>query len=168
MDRRPHVLMLPFPSQCHLKPLLNLAKFLCDAGFHVTFVNSDHNHRLLTNLQELSTRFPTLHFESISDGLPHDYPRENIASMPELRSSVKKVMKPLFRELLVNFSRRSLELPITCIIEDVASSFAIDFAKELGIPIFMFQVFGTASLWSFFCLPKLVEEGQLPVEGEYS
>jgi hypothetical protein len=45
-------------------------------------------------------------------------------------------------------------------------SFAIDAAKELGIRVIAFRTFSACCLWSYFCLPNLVQEGQLPVNGE--
>ena len=166
MNRQPHILILPFPAQGHIKTLLTLAELLCHAGIHVTFLNTEHNHRHLTHLQELTIdHLPTLHLESISDGLPADHPRSPIHRIPELISSIMSVTKPLFRELLGELSRKS-ERPVTCVIADGIMSFAIDFAKELGIRTIAFRVFSTACLWSFFCLPKLIEEGYVPVGGE--
>jgi hypothetical protein len=165
MDHQPHVLILPFPAQGHIKPLLSLAALLCHAGLHVTFLNTEHNHRRLTDLQALSTHFPTLHLESISDGLPTDHPRSPIHRIPELISSIMSLTKPLFRQLLADLSSKS-ERPVTCVIADGIMSFAIDFAKEWGIRTISFRVFSAACLWSFFCLPKLIEEGHVPVRGE--
>ncbi|GLT92626.1 hypothetical protein SLE2022_104550 [Rubroshorea leprosula] len=93
-----HVLILPFPAQGHIKPMLCLAELLCHAGLHVTFVNTHHNHRRLNNIKDLSTRHPTLCFESISDGLPEDHPRD-IQHITELIKSIQNVTKPLFRAL---------------------------------------------------------------------
>ncbi|GLT63347.1 hypothetical protein SLA2020_359200 [Shorea laevis] len=43
----PHVVCVPFPTQGHINPMLKLAKLLHHKGFHVTFVNTDYNHRRL-------------------------------------------------------------------------------------------------------------------------
>ncbi|XP_059428677.1 7-deoxyloganetic acid glucosyltransferase-like [Corylus avellana] len=164
---QPHILLLPFPALGHIKPLLSLAELLCYAGLHVTFLNTDHNHRCLTHLQHLSAHFPTLHFDSISDGLPTDHTR-NIQVMRDLIDLVvllKSVTKLRFRDLLAHLSTKS-ERPVTCVIADGIMSFAIDIAKELGVRVMTFWALSPCSLWSFFCLPKLIEEGQIPVGGE--
>jgi hypothetical protein len=151
MNQQPHVLILPFPAQGHIKPLLTLAELLCHASIHVTFLNTEHNHRRLTHLQELSTdHFPTLHLESISDCLPADHPRNRSPSQSypthsELISSIMSVKKPLSRELLGELSRKSERL-VTCVIADGIMSFAIDFAKELGIRTIAFRVFSDTCL----------------------
>ncbi|XP_059428672.1 7-deoxyloganetic acid glucosyltransferase-like [Corylus avellana] len=161
MEQQPHILLLPFPAQGHIKPLLSLAELLCHAGLHVTFLNTDHNHHCLTHLQPLSAHFPTLHFDSISDGLPTDHPR-NIQFMRDILFSVKSVTKLRFRDLLADLSTKS-ERPVTCVIADSIMSFAIDIAKELGVRVMTFWALSPCSLWSFLCFPKLIEEGQLPV-----
>ncbi|GLT65371.1 hypothetical protein SLA2020_378090 [Shorea laevis] len=165
MNQQPHILILPFPLQGHIKPFLNLAALLSHAGLHVTFLNTEHNHRCLTHLQKLSTQFPTLHFESIPDGLPADHPRRSILHVADLMPSIDSVMKQLFRELLGDLCRKS-ELPVTCVISDGLMPFAIDFAKELGIRAMSYRVFTAACLLSFLCLPKLIEEGQVPIIGD--
>ncbi|KAE8099294.1 hypothetical protein FH972_017286 [Carpinus fangiana] len=163
-DQQPHVLIWPFPAQGHIKPMVGLTALLCDAGIHVTFLNTDHNHRRLTYLQSLSTHFPTLHLESISDGLPADHPR-TLPFLPELTSSIKSVTKPLFRQLLADSIKNSVS-PVTCVIADGGMPFAIDVAKELGIRVIAFRTFSACCLWSYFCLPNLIQEGQLPVNDE--
>ncbi|XP_062168196.1 7-deoxyloganetic acid glucosyltransferase-like isoform X2 [Alnus glutinosa] len=163
-QQQAHVLLFPFPALGHIKPLLSLAELLCHAGLHVTFLNTDHNHRCLTHLQRLSTHFSTLRFESIPDGLPIDHPR-NVQLIGDLMFSVKSVTKPKFRDLLADLSTKS-ERPVTCVIADGIMSFAIDIAKELGIQAMTFWAFSPCCLWSFLCLPELIEEGQLPVRDD--
>jgi hypothetical protein len=170
MDReQPHILLLPFPALGHIKPLFSLAALLCHAGLHVTFLNTDHNHRCLTHLQHLSAaHFPTLHFDSISDGLPTDHTRtvQVPTNFLDFVVSLKSVTKLRFRYLLADLTTNS-ERPVTCVIADGIMSFAIDIAKELGVRVMTFWAFSPCSLWSFLCLPKLIiEEGQLPVGGE--
>uniref|UniRef100_A0A0D3FU73 Glycosyltransferase N-terminal domain-containing protein n=1 Tax=Oryza barthii TaxID=65489 RepID=A0A0D3FU73_9ORYZ len=40
-EARPHAVMVPYPAQGHVTPMLTLAKLLYSRGFHVTFVNND-------------------------------------------------------------------------------------------------------------------------------
>ncbi|BFG36301.1 hypothetical protein CerSpe_225750 [Prunus speciosa] len=102
--KQPHVVIFPFPLQGHMKPLLCLAELLCHASLHATYVNTHHNHERLANRQALSTHFPTLHFESISDGLPEDDPR-TLSS--QLLIALKTSIRPHFRELLKTISLKA-------------------------------------------------------------
>lgn len=161
--QQPHILMLPFPLLGHIKPMLNIAQPLSHAGLQVTFLNTEHNHHRPTQLQELSTHFPTLHFESISGGLPKDHPR-TFDLTKDMVISFKSVTKPLFRETLAEYSRNSDLGPVTCVIVDgIMYSFANDVAKELGIRVITTRPYGACCLWSFCCISKLIEEGHIPV-----
>ncbi|KAF8397376.1 hypothetical protein HHK36_016289 [Tetracentron sinense] len=150
----PHLLLLPFPAQGHINPMLKLAELLSQAGFSITFLNTDHNHERLT-------ASPRLRFQTISDGLPPDHPRSG-PLLQDIFFSTQLVTKPLFRDLLLSFPQ---DLPVTGIIADGIMSFAIDVAQDLGIPIFIFRTFSACCLWAYRCIPKLIEAGDLPFEG---
>ncbi|KAE8099292.1 hypothetical protein FH972_017285 [Carpinus fangiana] len=92
-------------------------------------------------------------------------PITNIQLIGELMFSVKSVTKPRFHDLLADLSTKS-ERPVTCVIADGFMSFVVDIAKELGVREMTFWAFSPCCLWTFLNLPKLIEEGQLPVGGE--
>lgn len=154
-----HVLLFPFPANGHIKPFLCLAHLLCNAGLRVTFLNTHHHHRNIThNLTRLAAQFPSLHFESISDGLPLDQPRNIVDG--KLFESMPRVTKHLFRQLLLSYNNGTS--PITCVITDVILRFPMDVAQELRIPVFCFATFNARFLFLFFSIPKLIEDGQIP------
>lgn len=161
-----HVLLFPFPAKGHIKPFLCLAKLLCTAGLEVTFLNTDHHHHRIHNLHRLTDQFPSLHFESISDGLPLDESRDLLDG--KLYGSMCEVTEPLFRELLVSYNNGTFSgqrPPITCVITDVIFRFPVDVAEELGIPVFCFCTFSARFLVLYFSIPNLLEDGQLPYPG---
>ena len=154
-QQQPHILMLPFPLLGHIKPMLSIAQLLCHSGLHVTFLNTEHNHCLITQLQELSTHFPTLHFESISDGLPKDHTR-TFDLTKDMVISYKSVTKPLFREMLVEYSRNCDLGPVTCVILDrIKYSFANDVMQELGIHVITTRPYG-ACQWRLQLFVRVV------------
>ncbi|KAF8396850.1 hypothetical protein HHK36_018485 [Tetracentron sinense] len=165
----PHVLIFPFPAQGHINSMLKLAELLCHAGLHVTFLNSDYNHdRLLryTDVHARFSRWPGFRFETITDGLPVDHSR-SVDHVFDMFDSIKLITKPLFRDMLISL-RRSTEdrPPLTCVIADGIMSFTIDVAEELGIPIISFRTISACCFWAYFCIPKLVEVGELPFNGD--
>ncbi|KAI8029823.1 7-deoxyloganetic acid glucosyltransferase [Camellia lanceoleosa] len=48
---------------------------------------------------------------------------------------------------------------------DGVMSFAIDLAEEMGIPIIYFRTISACSFWAYFCIPELIEAGELPFKG---
>ncbi|KAK9910482.1 hypothetical protein M0R45_034441 [Rubus argutus] len=177
MERQPHVLLFPFPAQGHIKPMLTLAQLLCHAGIHVTFLNTELNHHLLTQRQALSARFPTLHFHSISDGLPSDHPRTIAVYYQDIVASLRSKTAPLLCQFLIskknNVDKDSAAAaaaaqlpPLGCVITDGIMCFAIDAAEEVGIPVIVLPITSACSFWCYSCIPNLIQEAQLPFEDE--
>lgn len=61
LTHKPHAICIPFPAQGHINPMLKLAKLLHHKGFHITFVNTEYNHKRL-----LKSRGP-----NSLDAMPH-------------------------------------------------------------------------------------------------
>lgn len=159
-----HVVMLPYLTQGHVKPLLCLAQLLSQSGLYITFLNTRHNHKRFANLQALSANFPNLHFDSFSDGLPDDHPRPTFDL--DYFLGINAASKPHFKELLLSYRRNSdhsstpLQIPpLTCIIADGVLSFPIDVAEDLGIPIFSFCAHSARYLWEYYTIAMLFQKG---------
>ncbi|KAH7515067.1 hypothetical protein FEM48_Zijuj11G0156700 [Ziziphus jujuba var. spinosa] len=168
MELKPHVVMVPLPFQGHIKPFLCLAQLLSQTGLYITFVNTRYNHKRFSNLSALSLQFPNLQFESISDGMPDedDQPRSLTFNF---FYGLKYQAREHLKELIGTLSRRSENAqspPITCIIGDGSVSFPVDVAEELGIPVISFCCHSAHYLLANICIPKLIEDGQLPYHEE--
>lgn len=173
MDKKlkppPHVLFFPLPYQGPASSMFKLAELLCLEGLHVTFVITQYIHRrLLSSSVDILSRFqcyPGFQLQPITDGLPDDHPRSGDNFVEVLNSLQLKTM-PLLKEMLISssfseshgFERR----PVTCIIVDGLMGFIFDLAEEIEIPIFSLRTISPSCLWTFFCLPQLVDSGELP------
>ncbi|XP_057475689.1 7-deoxyloganetic acid glucosyl transferase-like [Actinidia eriantha] len=163
----PHVLIFPFQAQGHVNSMLKLAELLCLAGLHVTFLVSETIHSLLLRYSPAHSRSPGFRFRTISDGIPPEHRRSGTGHLKELFSSLRTTVKPLFREMIVSSNRLSGEdrRPVTCVVADGVLSFVLDLGEELGIPVIYFRTISACAFWSYFCIPKLVEAGELPFQG---
>ncbi|THG21616.1 hypothetical protein TEA_007684 [Camellia sinensis var. sinensis] len=167
---QPHVLIFPLPAQGHVNSMLKLAELLCLSDFHVTFLVSDHTHdRLLrhTDVHKRFEHYPKFRFQTFCDGIPAESARSGNDFLTELIVSLKTVIKLFFRELLFRSNCLSSETnrPVTCMITDGVLSFAIDIAEEMGIPIIYFRTISACAFWAYFCIPQLIEAGELPFKG---
>nr|XP_048319617.1 UDP-glycosyltransferase 85A5-like [Ziziphus jujuba var. spinosa] len=166
MELKPHVIMVPLLFQGHIKPFLCLAQLLSQTGLYITFFNTRYNHKRFSNLSALSLQFPNLHFESNFDGIEEDdYPRPLTY---DFFYGLKYQAKEHLKELIGTLSRRSENaqlLSITCIIGDGSVSFPVD-VEELGIPVILFCCHSAHYLLAYICIPKLIEDGQLPYHEE--
>ncbi|KAK4359201.1 hypothetical protein RND71_021430 [Anisodus tanguticus] len=170
-DLQSHVVMLPFPVQGHVKPMLMLAEVLCHAGFRISFVNTDHIHDIiLGNIDKSSflSQFPGFCFLSIPDGLSPEHPRD-ISSIIELFTSINSMGKIMFRDLIISLLRQedlddkeTWQAPC-CIIADGIMSLAIDVGEELEIPVITFRTYSATCTWVYFHLEKLIEQREIPV-----
>ncbi|KAF8008941.1 hypothetical protein BT93_J0056 [Corymbia citriodora subsp. variegata] len=165
---RPHVLLFPFPVQSHASVMLKLAELLCLADLDVTFLNSDHIQSRLLRSSDVESRFgryPGFRFTTITDGLPEDHPRRGYGAQ-ELFRSMKAATRPVFGEMLLSGRLRSASgTPVMCVIADGLLTFAVDFAKEIGVRCFLFRTTSAACFWANLCIPKLIEAGELPFKG---
>ncbi|XP_057475856.1 7-deoxyloganetic acid glucosyl transferase-like [Actinidia eriantha] len=161
----PHVLIFPLPLQGSVNSMLKLAELLSAAGLHVTFLVTHHiRNRLLrhTNTQAHFTLYPHFQLTSISDGLPEDHLRVGDQFM-EMFDALESVTKPLFQQMLTsgNLSAGGRP-PVNCVITDGILGFAIDVAKEIGMPVICSRTLSPCFLWAVFCLPKMIESGEIP------
>ncbi|GFS31332.1 hypothetical protein Acr_00g0016840 [Actinidia rufa] len=69
---KPHAVCIPYPAQGHINPVLKLAKLLHSKGFHITFVNTEYNHKRLLRSRGPAAlaSLPDFRFDTIPDGLP--------------------------------------------------------------------------------------------------
>ncbi|KAL0331040.1 UNVERIFIED_CONTAM: 7-deoxyloganetin glucosyltransferase [Sesamum angustifolium] len=136
-SKKPHAVLVPFPSQGHLNPFLKLAKLLHHTGFHITYVNTEFNHTRLLNskgsivLEDL----PDFCFETIPDGLP---PSDSDAtqSVPALCESTRK--------------------------HNGVMAFTLEAALEINVPYVMFWTFGACGFLSLKLCADLTDRGITP------
>uniref|UniRef100_R7VYM2 Glycosyltransferase N-terminal domain-containing protein n=1 Tax=Aegilops tauschii TaxID=37682 RepID=R7VYM2_AEGTA len=136
---KPHVVMIPYPAQGHVTPMLKLAKLLHARGFHVTFVNNEFNHRRLLRSQsaEALHGLPGFRFATIADGLPPS-DREATQDVVALCYSTMTTCLPRFKALVVELNEEaeasdSALPPVTCVVADSCMGFALGAARELGL-----------------------------------
>ncbi|XP_047323612.1 7-deoxyloganetic acid glucosyltransferase-like [Impatiens glandulifera] len=160
-----HVLIFPFPLQGHVNSMLKLAELLCFAGINVTFLVSENVHsRLLLHSdvhRRLSLHPGAFQFKIYSDGLPQEDPRSGHEFLAHLLICLKTTIKDFF---LDNYALGPLGLP-TCIISDGVMNFVLDVGEEKGIPVIYFRTIGASSFWCYFCLPQLIDSGEIPFQG---
>uniref|UniRef100_A0A1D1XGI0 Glycosyltransferase n=1 Tax=Anthurium amnicola TaxID=1678845 RepID=A0A1D1XGI0_9ARAE len=156
MERRQHIVLMPFLAQGHIIPFLELAKLIdrrYPGRFTVTIVSTPLNVRnLRSSLPPHSgILLRELPFHSADHGLPAD--TENTDSVTPSPHSWLRLfqasgsLRPQFERLVAEgMTRRPL-----CIIADVFTSWTVHIAKQLGVFHAIFTTcggFGTAAYFS--------------------
>ncbi|KAK3411749.1 hypothetical protein EUGRSUZ_I00512 [Eucalyptus grandis] len=164
---RPHAVCVPYPSQGHVTPIMHIAKLLHSRGFHVTVVNTEHNHRRLIRSHgpDSVKGLPDFCFEAIPDGLP---PSDSDATqdVPLLCDSVRKNCLGPFRELLARLNSSEDVPRVSCVVSDGVMSFAIDAAQEIGVPEVQLWTASACSFMAYLHYRELVRRGIFPFKNE--
>lgn len=162
-----HAVCIPCPFQSHIKGMLKFARLLHLKGFHITFVNTEFNHRRYlksrssprhnSNLENALLNFQ---YETIPDGLP-DPSNENANQDANslFESITNNVMLQPFLDLLQKL--KSSSNSVNCIISDGFMPFTVTAAQQLGIPIALFFTIAARSFKGCMQLRTLEENTTL-------
>jgi len=165
---QPHAVCLPFPAQGHVTPMLQLAKLLFARGFHITFVNTEFNHRRLLRSRgpDALDGVPGFHFATIPDGLP---PSDADATQdpPSLCYSTMTTCLPHLLALLADLNDPSSGTPpVTCLVVDGVMSFGYDAAREIGVPVAALWTASACGFMGYRNYRWLVDRGLVPFRDE--
>ncbi|TXG60186.1 hypothetical protein EZV62_014759 [Acer yangbiense] len=164
---KPHAVLVPYPAQGHINPLMQLAKLLHLRGFYITFVNTEFNHKRLIRSKGLNyvRGQPDFRFETIPDGLP---PSDIDATQDlwTLSDSVQRNCLSPFRQVLAKLSSCSECPPVTCIISDGLMTFTMKAAEELGIQEVQFYTTSACGFMAYLCFGELINRGLVPFKDE--
>ncbi|KAK7385318.1 hypothetical protein VNO78_31034 [Psophocarpus tetragonolobus] len=161
---KPHAVCIPFPAQGHINPMLKLAKLLHLKGFHITFVNTEYNHKRLLKARgpDSLKGLSSFRFQTIPDGLPES-DLDATQDIPSLCDSTRRTCLPHFRNLLTKINNSDAP-PISCIVSDGVMSFTLDVAEELGVPEVLFWTTSACGFMCYLQYEQLIEEGLTPLK----
>ncbi|THG09125.1 hypothetical protein TEA_006364 [Camellia sinensis var. sinensis] len=145
MTKQAHVVVVPYPAQGHVVPLLKLSHKIADYGIKVTVVNTEFIHAKIMSAmpdhkdEELKNR---VRLVSIPDGLgPGDDQRDGV----KIGQSEEKMIR--------------------CVIADATLGWILEVAEEMGIEQAVVWPAGPGGLLILPHLPKLVELGVFDMNG---
>ncbi|XP_028800808.1 7-deoxyloganetin glucosyltransferase-like [Neltuma alba] len=170
-SKKPHAVLIPYPAQGHINPMLKLAELLLFRGFFITFINTEFNHKRLLKSRGLKVLdgLPDFRFETIPDGLPppaNDNVTQDIPSLCE--STTKNCLLP-FQNLLarLNDSASQELIPqVTCLVSDCLMTFTVEAAEAFGLPVVLLCPASTYSFLAAVHYRNLVERGLVPLKDE--
>jgi hypothetical protein len=152
-----HVMVLPFPAQGHVIPLMELSHRLVDYGFKIYFVNTEFNHDcILKSMQNKGVVPEGIHMLSIPDGMD---PADDHTDISKLVGGLPAAMfSPL--EEIIKIKK------IKWMIADVSMSWALKLTNTVGVRIALFLTYSASVLALRMKLPKLIEEGVIDESGK--
>ncbi|KAJ6827836.1 UDP-glycosyltransferase 83A1 [Iris pallida] len=160
---KPHALLLPYPAQGHVIPLMELAHCLVDRGFKITFVNTEFTHKRLVAaaLSKELEDADQIHLVTIPDGLGPGEDRNDFVLQIE---AMLKFM-PGFLETLIEDTNKESENKITCFIADASIAWSFEVAEKMGVRLGAFWPANAGTLATMLSIPKLIKEGIIGEDG---
>nr|CAB3498148.1 unnamed protein product [Digitaria exilis] len=127
-----HVLVLPFPAQGHVTPLMELSHRLVDHGFEVTFVNTETHHaRVLSALPAGGAAvLGGIHLASIPDGLADDEDRKDLS---KLIDAFTRHMPGHLERLIANFEAAGRPRAKWLVSDMISMGWSFEVAKKFSI-----------------------------------
>jgi pathogen-inducible salicylic acid glucosyltransferase len=161
MENKPHCLVLSFPAQGHINPMLQFSKLLQQEGIKVTFVTTLFFVNIVQKLP------PSIALETISDGFDNGGVRE-AKGFKSYIDHFWQVGPKNLENLIEKLNRTNY--PIDCVIYDAFYPWVLDVAKRVGIfgVSFLTQNMSVNSIYYHVLVGKLgvpldVQEITLPV-----
>nr|AYC63480.1 UDP-glycosyltransferase [Scoparia dulcis] len=167
--KKPHVLVVPFPVQGHVRPLMKLSRQIAKHGIKVTFVSIQTIHEKLLAAAKLSKDEEKVDLEednivmtSIPDGRrPEDDPNDSFILLESLRDSMPRSLTDLIE--MINSSNPDEK--ISCVIMDVTIEWLSETAEKMGAEPVIFMPASGAGLTMLRHLGRLVDDGSLDSNG---
>ncbi|KAL5216611.1 hypothetical protein ABZP36_008012 [Zizania latifolia] len=170
---RPHAVMIPYPAQGHITPMLKLAVLLHARGIHVTFVNNEFNHRRLLRARggRALDGAPGFHFAAIDDGLPPS-DADATQDIPTLCHSTMTTCLPKFKALIAKLdeeadaSTSGAARRVTCVVADSTMAFGLRAACELGLRCVTLWTASACGFMGYYHYKDLLDRGLFPLKSE--
>ncbi|XVF08954.1 hypothetical protein REPUB_Repub07fG0048900 [Reevesia pubescens] len=157
MDRQPHALVIPFPAQGHVAPLMKLALQIAAHGVKVTFVNAEFIHeKVMVSVPEKAEEQSLIRLVSIPDGLESE---DDLIDWVKVSESVHGNMPGYLEDFILKTNQSNINEQITCVVADTSVGWALKLATKLGIEAVAFFPARGPCLALALHVPQLLEAG---------
>ncbi|KAJ1280086.1 hypothetical protein BS78_04G204800 [Paspalum vaginatum] len=151
------VVLVPFPAQGHVSPMLRLARALAARGVAATVATPDFVHRRIVAAAGGQTGVGRVELASIHSGVPDDG-KGDPPGFASFAHAMERHMPVSLEEMLT--TRRSLTgRNVACLVADVLASWAIPVADRCGVPVVGFWTAMLATYRVVAAIPELIEKG---------
>ncbi|KAJ4846716.1 hypothetical protein Tsubulata_005184 [Turnera subulata] len=155
--RTPKIILVPYPAQGHVTPMLKLASTLARRGFDPVMIIPEFIHqRIMASTNPKTTK---IEFTSIPDGLKMDVPRDFFS----IEKAMEKTMPTHLERLLGKFDEDGQ--PVACLIVDLLASWAIEVGQRCRVPVAGFWPAMLATFKLISAIPDMVRNGLISEDG---
>ncbi|KAK7266558.1 hypothetical protein RIF29_19206 [Crotalaria pallida] len=161
----PTMLVIPYPAQGHVNPMMNFSQKLAEKGCNIIFVNTEFSHkRVVSSMakqESISETSSSIKLVSIPDGLEPENDRSNFG---DLSVSMINTVPPLLEKLVEDIHLKG-DHKITCILVDCFMAWLLEVASELKIKGALFCPASAATFALTYKIPKLIDDKIIDCDG---
>ncbi|XP_076956272.1 UDP-glycosyltransferase 83A1-like [Bidens hawaiensis] len=158
-----HVLVIPYPAQGHVIPLMEVSRSFIRNGLKVTFVNTEFIHKRVTSAwSDIDVPNDLMNMVTISDGLG---PCDNRDDIGLLTKAMFELM-PAKLEELINDINKNNEDKFTCIVADFCMGWVGKVARKMGIRLAIFTPCSAAVVAVAMSIQKLIDDEVIDTRGK--
>ncbi|CAL5372281.1 unnamed protein product [Camellia sinensis] len=165
MGKQAHVMVVPYPAQGHVTPLLNLSHKIVDYGIKVTFINTQFIRAkimaAMLDHKDEEEKQNQVRLVLIPDGLGPDDDDHRKDAL-KLLENIQRVMPGHLKDLIEKIGHSE---KIRCVIADPTLGWILEVAREMGIEQAAMWPGGTRDLPLLPHIPKLIESGFIDMNG---
>ncbi|KAF8390922.1 hypothetical protein HHK36_023221 [Tetracentron sinense] len=146
---RPRILLVPYPAQGHVTPMLQLASALQLRGFEPVMVTPEYVHRQIAPRIEPKSGIIC---RSIPDGLDEKEPRDFFT----IEFAMENNMPVHLERIICSFDEDG---GVLCVVVDLLASWAIKVSKHCGVPVAGFWPAMLATYRLITAIPEMIRAG---------
>ena len=161
----PHAIVITFPAQGHIIPLIALSHSVVAHGFKITFINSEFNHeRVVASLsQNGGDGMEGIQMVSFPDGLAPGEDRHT--SVQKKIEGIMRVMPECLEELIKQINASGGDR-VTCVITDGGMGWVLEVVQKMGIRSAACWPASAALLALFMSIPEMIQDGIIRANGK--
>lgn len=153
--KRPKIVMVPYPAQGHVTPMVKLASSFFTHGFQPVIVTPEFIHSRIVSDHHIMCM-------SIPDGLDEETPRDFFTIEIAMESTMPVYLERLIRKINEEEEGRG---EVACVVVDLLASWAINVAKQCGLPVAGFWPAMLATYRLIAAIPDMVRQGLISQTG---
>ncbi|XP_023736538.1 UDP-glycosyltransferase 82A1 [Lactuca sativa] len=152
--KKPTVIMVPYPAQGHVTPMLNLASALSRHGFSPVVVTPEFIHSTIAHINAGIT------CKSIPDGLEEETPRDFFSIEFAMENNMPEHLEGLVRELNGGDGGG-----VAFMIVDLLASWALKVGGDCGVPVVGYWPVMFAAYQLIAAIPEMLSLGIISETG---
>ncbi|KAK4484333.1 hypothetical protein RD792_006910 [Penstemon davidsonii] len=161
MKKKKKIMLIPYPAQGHVTPMLKLASVLSNLGFKPVIITPEFIHTRIS-----SQINPTDHGILSLSINPHgglDTAEEKDFFAIEM--AMEKYMPLYLEKIILNMDDEDDGDGIACLVVDLLSSWAVDVASRCGVPVAGFWPAMQSTYRLIAAIPDLIRRGVISEHG---